>query len=162
MKNASNHCYNYIKQCPFCGVVWFKVSGCDGETTCGNFPDADSLEFQSQTIPQRFKFKFAENALEFEDLGRNYVLYNSPLFSKYFYMLIDKDEDFLSNDMGKFDFFKLLMEQKRYLDPGSKRIGCGKSIVWSEIPPLEPHIVKELFDPGVLDYFAEEVQKTDL
>lgn len=28
-----------LRKCPFCGLVWTKVSGCDGETTCGNRPE---------------------------------------------------------------------------------------------------------------------------
>ena len=27
---------NLLKKCPKCGLVWLKVSGCEGETICGN------------------------------------------------------------------------------------------------------------------------------
>lgn len=27
---------NLIKQCPICGLIWYKTEGCDGATTCGN------------------------------------------------------------------------------------------------------------------------------
>lgn len=27
---------NLIKQCPNCGLIWYKTEGCDGATTCGN------------------------------------------------------------------------------------------------------------------------------
>ena len=30
---------NLIKKCPQCHEVWIKVSGCDGETFCGNRAD---------------------------------------------------------------------------------------------------------------------------
>jgi len=29
---------NMIKRCPHCQEIWFKVTGCDGSTTCGNRP----------------------------------------------------------------------------------------------------------------------------
>lgn len=27
-----------FRQCPYCPLVWIKVEGCDGKTTCGNRP----------------------------------------------------------------------------------------------------------------------------
>ncbi|KAL7461655.1 hypothetical protein ACHAXS_002063 [Conticribra weissflogii] len=30
---------NSIRRCQYCGEVWVKVSGCDGETTCGAIPE---------------------------------------------------------------------------------------------------------------------------
>ena len=27
-----------MKVCPFCGIIWSKVEGCDGNTTCGSRP----------------------------------------------------------------------------------------------------------------------------
>jgi len=26
---------NLIKECPHCGLIWFKTEGCDGKTNCG-------------------------------------------------------------------------------------------------------------------------------
>lgn len=28
-----------FRACPNCGLIWMKVMGCDGMTTCGNKPD---------------------------------------------------------------------------------------------------------------------------
>jgi small GTP-binding protein len=43
---------NMIKKCPHCGLVWFKVQGCDGETTCGNLPSSanDLGENRNRTL----------------------------------------------------------------------------------------------------------------
>lgn len=30
---------NALRRCQYCGEVWVKVSGCDGETTCGLIPE---------------------------------------------------------------------------------------------------------------------------
>ena len=32
------HGVNDLRKCPYCGLVWGKFEGCDGETTCGNRP----------------------------------------------------------------------------------------------------------------------------
>jgi len=32
----SSHNISGLKKCPYCGEIWTKVAGCDGETTCGN------------------------------------------------------------------------------------------------------------------------------
>ena len=29
---------NMYKECPYCRLIWVKVDGCDGETTCGEIP----------------------------------------------------------------------------------------------------------------------------
>ena len=31
-----NHGISDLRRCPHCGLVWAKIEGCDGETTCGN------------------------------------------------------------------------------------------------------------------------------
>ena len=28
-----------FRACPNCGLIWMKVMGCDGQTTCGNKPN---------------------------------------------------------------------------------------------------------------------------
>merc|ERR1712130_483711 len=30
-----SHSVNNLRKCPWCGLVWTKVAGCDGETVCG-------------------------------------------------------------------------------------------------------------------------------
>ena len=30
-----NHPYRYLRKCPYCHLIWFKVIGCD-DITCGN------------------------------------------------------------------------------------------------------------------------------
>ena len=34
--HESNPFSNMIRECQYCGEIWVKVSGCDGNTTCGN------------------------------------------------------------------------------------------------------------------------------
>ena len=34
----SEHGVSELRKCPHCGLIWTKVEGCDGDTTCGNRP----------------------------------------------------------------------------------------------------------------------------
>ena len=36
----SEHGVSELRKCPHCDLVWTKVEGCDGDTTCGRRPDA--------------------------------------------------------------------------------------------------------------------------
>ena len=38
-----DHPFNLVKKCPNCGLIWLKVDGCDGDTTCGNVPREDKM-----------------------------------------------------------------------------------------------------------------------
>ena len=35
----SEHGVSELRKCPHCGLIWTKVEGCEGETTCGERPD---------------------------------------------------------------------------------------------------------------------------
>lgn len=50
MKDDKAHFFNFIKACPNCGLIWLKVSGCEGETTCGAFPIKDEY-FHDYKMP---------------------------------------------------------------------------------------------------------------
>ena len=36
----SEHGVSELRRCPHCGLIWTKVEGCEGDTTCGNRPTA--------------------------------------------------------------------------------------------------------------------------
>jgi len=38
--NDKTNLRNLLKKCPYCDLIWIKVLGCDGATTCGNLPNA--------------------------------------------------------------------------------------------------------------------------
>ena len=52
--------YNEYRRCPFCHLVWTKVEGCDGSTTCGEIPS----RFQDKTRASylRYRFEFAHSS----------------------------------------------------------------------------------------------------
>ena len=35
MRLKRDHPLNYIRECNHCGLIWLKVDGCNGMTTCG-------------------------------------------------------------------------------------------------------------------------------
>mmetsp|Transcript_68658 Transcript_68658/g.200944 ORF Transcript_68658/g.200944 Transcript_68658/m.200944 type:complete len:428 (-) Transcript_68658:236-1519(-) len=44
-----------LRKCPYCGAVWAKLEGCDGDTTCGNRMNRHDGRFSSLL---RFTFQF--------------------------------------------------------------------------------------------------------
>lgn len=53
-----DHNVSVLKACPHCGIVWNKVSGCDGVTFCGT----DYVDVSPRTSFARFSFSFDEKA----------------------------------------------------------------------------------------------------
>ncbi|CAK63694.1 unnamed protein product (macronuclear) [Paramecium tetraurelia] len=65
--NDQEHFFHYIKACPNCGLIWLKVSGCEGATNCGNFPDVDEY-FNSYKETQKYKFDITEKGVKFQEM----------------------------------------------------------------------------------------------
>ncbi|KAM3137902.1 hypothetical protein pb186bvf_009983 [Paramecium bursaria] len=65
MMLKDNHPLNQIKECCYCGLIWLKVQGCNGETSCGIFPPKDQL-IHEQTKNLRVQIKFIDNQIELE------------------------------------------------------------------------------------------------
>ena len=55
---------NMIKKCPFCELIWIKVSGCDGETFCGNVPTGEKEFLKGNFL--RFVFNFVKGKLYYK------------------------------------------------------------------------------------------------
>ncbi|CAD8106361.1 unnamed protein product [Paramecium sonneborni] len=69
MTDYPAHIYNYIKQCPHCQLIWLKVSGCGGQTTCGAFPDSDNEQFKPAA--KKFKINISKSQIEIIKLNNN-------------------------------------------------------------------------------------------
>ena len=55
----SDHGANDLRQCPHCGLLWAKVEGCDGGTTCGSIPATpNDLRDKSFGIMATFNFSW--------------------------------------------------------------------------------------------------------
>ncbi|KAM3132486.1 hypothetical protein pb186bvf_015445 [Paramecium bursaria] len=62
MRLKPDHPFNKIKQCPNCGLIWLKVLGCDGVTTCGNFPSTEYGATFSQLL--NYQISYGQNGLQ--------------------------------------------------------------------------------------------------
>ena len=59
----SDHGANDLRQCPHCGLLWAKVEGCDGGTTCGSIPATpNDLRDQSYGVMATFDFRWVKGS----------------------------------------------------------------------------------------------------
>ena len=59
----SDHGANNLRQCPHCGLLWAKVVGCDGGTTCGLIPiGLNDLRDNSYGIMATFNFSWLKGS----------------------------------------------------------------------------------------------------
>jgi len=48
---------NLVRKCPHCSLLWWKVEGCDGQTTCGRRPSRVTDDYYGLTL-QSFVFEY--------------------------------------------------------------------------------------------------------
>lgn len=65
MKLDEKHCFNFIKKCPYCKLVWIIDKQCNGKTTCGSLPDQDEV-FNNVGSFRKYRFKFTENNVTYQ------------------------------------------------------------------------------------------------
>ena len=53
----SEHGVSELRKCPHCGLIWTKVGGCEGDTTCGNRPSAVN-DFRDPSFAELGTFLF--------------------------------------------------------------------------------------------------------
>ena len=59
----SDHGANDLRQCPHCGLLWAKVDGCDGTTTCGSIPQGlNDLRDKSYGVMNTFSFRWSKGS----------------------------------------------------------------------------------------------------
>ena len=59
----SDHGANNLRECPHCGLLWAKVDGCDGDTTCGEIPEGlNDLRDKSYGIMATFNFSWLKGS----------------------------------------------------------------------------------------------------
>ncbi|CAD8106049.1 unnamed protein product [Paramecium sonneborni] len=179
MKISQQQCFNYIKQCPHCGEIWMKVYGCEDQTFCGKLPENEEEHFKQQKTPKRFKFQFQESGITYHDLGiqfskkdKSYQFQNliqsfqipqqnrerapsMQVFERFNQQIKNYQEQIIPIQRPNLQMF--LYEHLNFERKG--KIGCGKSFIWHELKPLPQEQLKELLDPGLLDYLANVVSE---
>merc|ERR1719167_24147 len=73
-KGATGHGVNELKRCPHCGLVWAKIVGCNGETTCGaKVPEDDAIEARNNGVMATFTFRISQDTLQITKSGQRNV-----------------------------------------------------------------------------------------
>ena len=125
---------NLIKECPNCHLIWFKTEGCDGETTCGRRQFSNYYDTNT-SVTVWFKYFI-------EKVGKTLKIKKSPLEP------IDIKGD-----------WKQKVEEKNSKDLG---VGCGKKIVWGELPKLDEMQIAQLFSVSSIDQVKELIKSNKL
>ncbi len=70
----SEHGVSQLRKCPHCGLIWTKVEGCDGSTTCGNRPSTlNDIRDAAFSVLATFSFEWIGNKLNIIKRGNKNV-----------------------------------------------------------------------------------------
>ncbi|XP_028397396.1 uncharacterized protein LOC114521179 [Dendronephthya gigantea] len=70
----SEHGVSELRKCPHCGLIWTKVEGCDGTTTCGNRPSSvNDIRDSAFSVLATFSFEWIGNKLNITKGGSKNV-----------------------------------------------------------------------------------------
>lgn len=123
----ANEPRNLIRSCPYCGEIWIKVEGCDGNTTCGNrgfstkIDSADGKTMRPQT-PYLYEF--------LEDDKKTVLIYKWTIEG---WIEIEKGWK-KAISIVKSLFKKSTPVQVKQEANGIRPKGCGKDITWKDCP----------------------------
>ena len=111
---------NHYKACPHCGAVWVKVEGCNGATTCGSVPTS------------------RDNKRKKGDDDDEWLV-------KTFYAWVRTGTNFIMNRTTTQSSARYAAKtEKKKLEGAVFESGCGKTIIWSSMHPIEPSLVAAL------------------
>ena len=80
----SEHGVSQLRKCPHCGLVWTKVEGCDGSTTCGNRPsNVNDLRDSAFSVLATFSFQWIGDKLNIAKAGDKNVKSQRSSSSKF-------------------------------------------------------------------------------
>ena len=136
---------NRFKKCPYCGLIWFKITGCDGKTRCGN----------RDTIKDKFFGFYKDYIVKYENKKLNIIKTdvnqkdqgNSNEFNG-----LTQDEIQKNNTRSN--------EGKHLIEP----VGCGRYIIWREMEDVTDEINEKLKNIPNSDYdikFREIMKKEE-
>ncbi|XP_068751443.1 uncharacterized protein [Montipora capricornis] len=70
----SEHGVSELRKCPHCGLIWTKVEGCEGDTTCGNRPNnVNDLRDPSYAQLGTFSFRWLDGRLRITKVSHKTV-----------------------------------------------------------------------------------------
>ena len=126
---------NQIKRCPHCELVWVKVEGCDGATTCGNDTFTGTWTNDNGFAAPWFKYSFSWSSIK---RGWGWER-NTPPSKR-----------------------PVSASQKSLRTNNTKKQGCGKAINWGQLPKLSDDELRDLFDVSSLDELQAFFKNADV
>ena len=150
--------FNRFKKCPHCGIIWFKIIGCDS-IVCGTrttiedkiigqyknyivtYSNNEVIIKEKESPKEKEEKKNKEKNERFDDKDE---IFNDEEEYKYindneFYGLTEKEES----------------ENKKKIKNGEitiKPLGCGKRCNWSEMEDCSEEVIKQLKEISIDDY----------
>ena len=80
----SGHGVSQLRKCPHCGLIWIKVEGCDGSTTCGNRPQTvNDMRNSAISVLATFCFEWIGHKLKITKGGNKNVKSQKSSSSKF-------------------------------------------------------------------------------
>ncbi|CAF0960513.1 unnamed protein product [Didymodactylos carnosus] len=170
---------NLIKRCPNCNLIWFKAEGCDGTTDCGNNNFSNRFDV-SKRSHHKFQLKRINGKLQWEKLS------NVVEPSKYFIEAPEMrempnasvnathDQQFSDNDMSSAEglVFNHMMDENELQvevpNDGNnlvetkshrKRMGCGTSFVWKNLPKIEDELILQLLTVKTMELAKQKISE---
>ncbi|CAK72866.1 unnamed protein product (macronuclear) [Paramecium tetraurelia] len=136
--NAGNHFSKYIRKCYYCGEIWFKAAGCEGNTVCGRLNENHLDDFiKQEQAPQKFIVTYDREKLEIkvdESVKPKVVVLN------------EKNKQSLMTDVTKIKIEEMKLDNETFRVGGA---GCKKVIDWSKMSPLTEYEMNQIL--GILD-----------
>jgi len=112
---------NRFKKCPYCGLIWFKIAGCDGKTKCGN----------RDLIKDKFFGYYKDYIVKYEN--KKLTIFNNDIEQKN----IMKGKEFsglLKSEASENN--KRNKNGKHIIEP----LGCGNYITWGEMEDVTEYV----------------------
>ena len=126
--------YNRFKKCPHCGIIWFKIIGCN-EVVCGN----------RTTIEDKIIGKYKEYDVRYEN---NKVIISSKTIRN---KIKRKGDEFISlTEEEKIENLKREKEGKIAIKP----LGCGRKLNWKKMEDCTEEVISKLKEICIDDYYS--------
>jgi hypothetical protein len=112
---------NRFKKCPFCGLIWFKITGCDGKVKCGN----------RDKIRDKFFGYYKDYIVKYEN--KILTIINNDINQK------NKESSSEFNGLTDDEIQKNILLRKNG-ETLIKPLGCGNWIVWRDMEDVTENV----------------------
>lgn len=136
---------NRFKKCPYCSTIWFKISGCDGQTKCGERNTAKD-SFYGNYKDYYVKYENKQLTITNNNINQNQII-NGKSISE-----LSQSEAQENNNRK--------INGKHIIQP----VGCGNYITWREMEDVTDKVNEILKDIPNTDYdikFKEILKKEE-